>query len=116
MIDLKEIPKTRYQGSKRKIAPWIASIMEDLKFETVLDGFGGSGTVSYLLKKWVNLLLTMITEVQLHNWKGYNSEPKVKFSEADIENLLNGPLIIPMMGLLKGLLMGFITSDLRTGG
>ena len=44
-------PSTRYQGSKRRILPWLKTIFEDLDFETALDGFGGSGSVSYLLKK-----------------------------------------------------------------
>ena len=43
-------PSTRYQGSKRRMLPWLRSIFETLKFETALDGFGGSGSVSYLLK------------------------------------------------------------------
>ena len=50
-IKLYEFPTTRYQGSKRKILPWIYSIVKDLKFETALDVFGGSSSVSYLFKK-----------------------------------------------------------------
>jgi len=44
------MPSTRYQGSKRKILPWIGEHFAQLKFETVLDAFGGTGSVSYLLK------------------------------------------------------------------
>jgi adenine-specific DNA methylase len=43
-------PSTRYQGSKRRILAWLFSAFEKLKFETVLDGFGGTASVSYLLK------------------------------------------------------------------
>jgi adenine-specific DNA-methyltransferase len=43
-------PSTRYQGSKRKIIPWIYDCIKDIKFQTVLDAFGGSGMVSYLFK------------------------------------------------------------------
>lgn len=50
-IDFKEFPTTRYQGSKRKILPWIYEAVKDLKFQTVLDTCGGSGSVSYLFKK-----------------------------------------------------------------
>lgn len=50
-IDFNKFPVTRYQGSKRKIVKWIYERTKSLKFETVLDGFGGSGTVSYLFKK-----------------------------------------------------------------
>ncbi|MCB9297121.1 MAG: DNA adenine methylase [Lewinellaceae bacterium] len=49
-IDYKKFPTTRFQGSKRKILPWIAESLEELEFETVLDGFGGTGSVSYLFK------------------------------------------------------------------
>lgn len=43
-------PTTRYQGSKRSILPWLSETFNKLSFETVLDGFGGTGSVSYLLK------------------------------------------------------------------
>lgn len=49
--NLKEFPSTRYQGSKRKILPWIQQAFDELEFDSVLDAFGGSGSVSYLLKK-----------------------------------------------------------------
>ncbi len=44
------IPPTRYQGSKRKLCPWIASHLAGMDFVTVLDAFGGTGSVSYTLK------------------------------------------------------------------
>lgn len=47
---LKEVPSTRYQGSKRSILPWLYENMKDLDFRTALDGFGGTGSVSYLFK------------------------------------------------------------------
>jgi adenine-specific DNA methylase len=43
-------PSTRYQGSKRRILPWLHRIFKGLEFETCLDGFGGTASVSYLLK------------------------------------------------------------------
>jgi adenine-specific DNA methylase len=46
----KAAPSTRYQGSKRRILDWIYENIKDLKFETVLDGFGGTASVSYLFK------------------------------------------------------------------
>lgn len=50
-IKLSEFPSTRYQGSKRKILPWIYSAIKELEFDTALDAFGGSASVSYLFKK-----------------------------------------------------------------
>jgi adenine-specific DNA methylase len=43
-------PTTRYQGSKRRLAPWLYSIFDKMEFESVLDGFGGSASMSYLFK------------------------------------------------------------------
>lgn len=51
MINFRSFPTTRYKGSKRKILPWIYSALKDVKFHSVLDGFGGTGIVSYLFKK-----------------------------------------------------------------
>lgn len=49
--DFKNFPSTRYQGSKRKILPWIYNSIKDLRFNTALDACGGSASVSYLFKK-----------------------------------------------------------------
>ena len=50
-IDFKAFPTTRYQGSKRKILPWIYDTIKELRFDTVLDACGGTASVSYLFKK-----------------------------------------------------------------
>lgn len=50
-LDFTKFPSTRYQGSKRKIIPWIWSHLNDLDFTSALDVFGGTASVSYLLKK-----------------------------------------------------------------
>ncbi|MBI4851179.1 MAG: DNA adenine methylase [Acidobacteria bacterium] len=43
-------PSTRYQGSKLKLVDWIWQQISDLKFTSALDAFGGTASVSYLLK------------------------------------------------------------------
>lgn len=43
-------PSTRYQGSKFKLLNWIGDNLRTLSFTTVLDAFGGTASVSYLLK------------------------------------------------------------------
>lgn len=43
-------PKTRYYGSKRRLLGWIYRALKDLPFNTVLDGFGGTASVSLLFK------------------------------------------------------------------
>src|SRR3989338_9508671 len=45
------LPSTRYQGSKYKILDWIDFYTKDLKFDSVLDAFGGTGCVSYMYKQ-----------------------------------------------------------------
>jgi adenine-specific DNA-methyltransferase len=44
-------PSTRFQGSKLKIADWICEAVQGLLFDTVLDAFGGTGSVGYTFKK-----------------------------------------------------------------
>ncbi|MFX0013747.1 MAG: DNA adenine methylase [Promethearchaeota archaeon] len=44
-------PQTRYQGSKLKLLNWFHSIFKEIKFNTVLDAFGGTGAVSYMFKR-----------------------------------------------------------------
>lgn len=43
-------PTTRYQGSKRRLMPWLFDIFSNLEFDSCLDIFGGTASVSYLLK------------------------------------------------------------------
>ena len=45
------LPSTRYQGSKYKILRWIDYYTRDLRFNSVLDAFGGTGCVGYIFKK-----------------------------------------------------------------
>jgi len=49
--DFGVFPSTRYQGSKNKILDWISYSTKDLNFNTVLDAFGGTGSVGYMFKK-----------------------------------------------------------------
>lgn len=43
-------PTTRYQGSKRRLIPWLFDVFSTLEFDSCLDLFGGTASVSYLLK------------------------------------------------------------------
>ena len=43
-------PSTRYRGSKAKLLSWIWTHLQSLDFHSALDGFGGTASVSYLLK------------------------------------------------------------------
>lgn len=50
-IDIRNFPVTRFKGSKRKVVPWLHEQLKFLTYDTVLDGFGGTSSVSYLFKK-----------------------------------------------------------------
>jgi len=43
-------PSTRYSGSKRRFLDWIWSNLKDIRFQSVLDVFGGTASVSLLFK------------------------------------------------------------------
>lgn len=45
-----KFPSTRYQGSKLKLVDWIWDNVRDLNFDSAIDLFGGTGSVSYMLK------------------------------------------------------------------
>jgi adenine-specific DNA-methyltransferase len=48
--NITKTPTTRYQGSKRSILHWLYKNLKSYEFRTVLDGFGGSASVSYMFK------------------------------------------------------------------
>ncbi|MCM1029270.1 MAG: DNA adenine methylase [Pseudoflavonifractor sp.] len=45
-----KFPSTRYQGGKAKFVDWIWHEISHIPFRTVLDAFGGTGSVAYKLK------------------------------------------------------------------
>jgi adenine-specific DNA-methyltransferase len=79
-----------FMGSKHRLLPWIHEILENLDFETALDGFSGSGAVSYLLKtmgKTVisNDFLNFPTVIA----KGLCVNSKFTLSSEDVTALIN---------------------------
>lgn len=88
-IKLNEFPTTRYQGSKRKILPWIYSAVKDLQFETALDAFGGSSSVSYLFKK-MNKSVTYNDKLKFNHLigKAIIENNSTKLTKEDLSNLL----------------------------
>ena len=50
-VGLPEFPTTRYQGSKRKIVEPLAAAFREIEFDTALDLFSGTATVSLLLRQ-----------------------------------------------------------------
>ncbi|WP_289534519.1 DNA adenine methylase [Pseudomonas sp. SO81] len=45
------LPQTRYYGSKRRLIQWMMREFKNYEFETALDVFGGTSTVSLALKR-----------------------------------------------------------------
>lgn len=87
---IKAVPSTRYQGSKRRILPWLYRNIKNLEFETVLDGFGGTGSVSYLFK----LMGKRVTfnDILLSNYQtgiALIENDSIKLEKDDIKFLLN---------------------------
>ncbi len=44
-------PTTRYQGSKRRYSSWILGNLQNIRYDSVLDVFGGTGAMSYAFKQ-----------------------------------------------------------------
>ncbi len=45
-----QMPTTRYQGSKRKLLAYLGEVFKKLEFSTCLDAFGGTGSITHLLR------------------------------------------------------------------
>lgn len=84
------VPSTRYQGSKRRILPWLYENLKELEYETVLDGFGGTGSVSYLFKK-IGKKVTY-NDVLLSNYqtgKAIIENDGIKLDDSDLHFILH---------------------------
>lgn len=75
ITNYKDYPLLRYMGSKYKLLDWIYEELNKLEFNSVLDGFSGSGAVSYLFK-------TMGKKVYTNDFLNMS----YTFSKATIEN------------------------------
>lgn len=78
-------PTTRYYGSKRRLITWIYNNLKDLSFSKVLDGFGGTASVSLLFKAMGKKVTfhdalffnTVIGRALLSNYDPINNQYKV---------------------------------------
>lgn len=85
-----QYPLMRYMGSKHKLVSWIHDVVKQYEFETVLDGFSGSGVVSYMFKSmgkqvYSNDFLNFSSLIT----RGLIENSSQKLSERDIEILLD---------------------------
>lgn len=82
-------PSTRFQGSKLKIVDWIWDAIKDLDFHTVLDAFGGTGCVGYMLKeKRKNVTYNDILKFNWYIGMALIENDSVKLAEDEIDFLL----------------------------
>jgi len=84
-----QFPTTRYYGSKRKLLRWMYSHFGALRFDTVLDAFGGTGSVSLLFQ-------AMNKSVTYHDGFRFNEDvartvlsPTLALSRHQVEKNLN---------------------------
>ncbi|TJY34832.1 DNA adenine methylase [Pontimicrobium aquaticum] len=88
-IKIEKFPTTRYQGSKRKILPWLYDNLKDLDFETVLDACGGTASVSYMFKI-MNKHVTY-NDILKFNWiigKALIENQGIKITNNDLDFIL----------------------------
>lgn len=88
-IDFERFPITRYQGSKRRLLPWLYEYFKKLNFQSALDLCGGTSIVSYLLKK-MGKEATYNDILKFNYWIGIAliENSNIKLSENDISFLL----------------------------
>jgi len=82
-------PSTRFQGSKLKILDWIWDAVKDLDFNTVLDAFGGTGSVGYMLKQKDKQVI--YNDILKFNWYiglALIENMDIKLSHNDVDFLL----------------------------
>lgn len=83
-------PRLRFMGSKYRVVPRLTEIFATLEFETVLDGFSGSGVVGYALKSLGKTVTsTDFLEFPATVAKALIENSDVTLDAEDIERLLS---------------------------
>lgn len=82
-------PTTRYSGSKRRLLPNLYLVFKELEFRSAIDLFGGTGSVSYLLKK-MNKQVLFNDSLKAPFWSavGLIENSEVVLSEEDCSFLI----------------------------
>lgn len=85
-----QYPSTRYSGSKRALLGWIWEQVRHLPFDSVLDAFGGTGSVSLLFKRYGKQVfyndLLMFNQII---GKAIIENCEVKVSSKDVDEVLH---------------------------
>ena len=84
-----DAPSTRYLGSKSSISEWIIKNLEDIEYNSVLECFGGTGTIGYLLKlKGKRISYNDNLRFNYLIGKSIIENNKFRLSNKDIESIL----------------------------
>jgi len=82
-------PSTRYQGSKEKIASWIWESIKDLGFDSFLDAFGGTGSVSWWAKRHgKEVLFNDVMRSNYYMGLAIIENEVIRLSKTDVDDLL----------------------------
>jgi len=110
-VDLSLFPSTRYRGSKRKIIPWLWSHFRQLDFSSALDVFGGTGSVSYLLKR-MGKQVTYNDYLQFNHLVGLAliENDRIVLSQSDIDAALD-PVPTPPRSFVRDTFKGVYFTD-----
>ena len=88
----KKFPPSRYMGSKNKIIKELYGVFKDLKVDSALDLFSGSGSVAYLLKSMNKKVISNdFLSFSYNLSKSIVENSKYKLNSKDIKNLLIKP-------------------------
>lgn len=88
-----QCPTTRYSGSKRRFLEWIWEHVKDLPFHSVLDVFGGTGSVSLLFKCYgKRALYNDLLKFNQIVGTAIIENDRVKVTSDDIDAVLQAPL------------------------
>ena len=82
-------PSTRYSGSKRRMLTNIFQVLKGIEFTTALDVFGGTGVVSYLMKR-MDKQVTFNDHLRANYWSavGLIENGSVRITDEDRSLLL----------------------------
>ncbi|MER9305901.1 DNA adenine methylase [Mesorhizobium sp. M0293] len=102
-------PQTRYYGSKRRLLGWMYSHLGAVRFDSVLDAFGGTGSVSLMFR-------AMRKRVTYHDGFCFNEDvgrvvlaDQPALSRSDVEALLDA--VEPIDGVISQNFSGIFFKD-----
>lgn len=102
-------PGSRYMGSKQALLPFLHAAFSAIEFETALDGFSGSGVVSYLLKAMGKQVHSNdFLALGYHTANALIANDNVRLTPDEITNIQN---VQPLDGFVSQTFKGMYFSD-----